>query len=428
MPREKGITGLFLEPKSGFWHIDKRVRGYGRLRESTKETGRKAAEEYLIGRLLAIRKEREEIAANGGVPKRTFAEAAAQYVARHKHIDSIDETIRQLAVVAPWINDKPLAQVHDGALQPFIEKRQRETVRKRVLLEDGTYATKTVPVSNSTINHTLEVVRRVLNFAHKKLQDDLPNGEARKWLRTAPVVTLLPESQTREPYPLSWQEQEYLLRELPGHLQRMSLFKVNTGTREQEVCQLRWSWEVKVPELDTSVFIVPRGFVKNDEDRLIVLNRVARSVVDECRDMHPEFVFVYRRNVDRLHHEETKGRREQGIAATRPRPVTRMNNNAWKKGRLRAARKLAADSGIPEERLASFSAVRVHDLKHTFGRRLRAAGIGRETRSVLLGHANGDITTHYSGAELAELIAAAEKVCGVNRSLPTLTVLKQRAA
>jgi hypothetical protein len=88
----------------------------------------------------------------------------------------------------------------------------------------------------------------------------------------------------------------------------MSLFKVNTGTREQEVCQLRWSWEVKVPELDTSVFIVPRGFVKNDEDRLIVLNRVARSVVDECRDMHPEFVFVYRR----MSSFAKTGLREQG--------------------------------------------------------------------------------------------------------------------
>ena len=427
MPRRNGITGLVWRPETRTWSIDKRVRGYGRLRESTQEASRKAAEEYLIRRLGAIRKEQEEIAANGGVPKRTFAEAAAQYVARHKHIDSIDETIRQLALIAPWINDKPLAQVHDGALQPFIAKRQNETVRKRVLLEDGTYATKTVPVSNSTINHTLEVVRRVLNFAYTKLQDDLPNGEARKWLRTAPVVSLLPDSQAREPYPLSWQEQEYLLRELPGHLQRMSLFKVNTGTREQEVCQLRWSWEVQVPELETSVFIVPKGFVKNDEDRLIVLNRVARSVVEECRGMHREFVFAYRRNVDRLHQDGTQRSCDRTVSAN-PRPVVRINNNAWRKGRLRAARRLAADSGLPAERVAAFAAVRVHDLKHTFGRRLRAAGVGRETRSVLLGHANGDITTHYSGAELAELIAAAEKVCGVNRSLPTLTVLKRRAA
>ena len=55
--------------------------------------------------------------------------------------------------------------------------------------------------------------------------------------------------------------------------------------------------------------------------------------------------------------------------------------------------------------------VRVHDLKHTFGRRLRAAGVPLETRKVLLGHKNGDITTHYSAPELEELIEAVNKVC-----------------
>jgi hypothetical protein len=47
----------------------------------------------------------------------------------------------------------------------------------------------------------------------------------------------------------------------------MALFKVNTGCREGEVCRLRWDWEVKVPELETSVFIVPNAYVKNGEDR-----------------------------------------------------------------------------------------------------------------------------------------------------------------
>ena len=57
------------------------------------------------------------------------------------------------------------------------------------------------------------------------------------------------------------------------------------------------------------------------------------------------------------------------------------------------------------------SQVRVHDLKHTFGRRLRAANVPLETRKVLLGHRNGDITTHYSAPELEELLVAVNKVC-----------------
>jgi integrase len=51
-----------------------------------------------------------------------------------------------------------------------------------------------------------------------------------------------------------------------------------------------------------------------------------------------------------------------------------------------------------------------HNLKHTFGRRLRAAGVSFETRKVLLHHKTGDITTHYSAAELGELINAVGKI------------------
>jgi integrase len=53
----------------------------------------------------------------------------------------------------------------------------------------------------------------------------------------------------------------------------------------------------------------------------------------------------------------------------------------------------------------------VHDLKHTYVRRLRAAGVSFEDRQDLLGHRSGRITTHYSAAELANLIDAANKVC-----------------
>ena len=52
------------------------------------------------------------------------------------------------------------------------------------------------------------------------------------------------------------------------------------------------------------------------------------------------------------------------------------------------------------------------ELKHTFGRRLRAAGVSFEDRQDLLGHRSGRITSHYSAAELTSLIEAANKVVG----------------
>ena len=132
------------------------------------------------------------------------------------------------------------------------------------------------------------------------------------------------------------------LSALPDHLARMALFKVNTGCREQEVCGLRWDYEVKVPELDTSVFLIPKEQVKNGEERLVVLNRVAKSVVESLRGLHPTHVFV---------RAPKKGGR---------RPVTQMYSTAWKSARERAADKWAEQHGEPAP--DGFRKVRVHDL------------------------------------------------------------------
>ena len=180
----------------------------------------------------------------------------------------------------------------------------------------------------------------------------------------------------------------------------MALFKVNTGLREQEVVNLSWKWEVQVPELETSVFVVPRKFVKNGLDRYVVLNRVARSIIESCRGHHPERVF-----------------------SRRGRPVAKMYTSGWKHARNLAAARYPETVGhaCPE----GFSAIRVHDLKHTFGHRLRAAGVGFEDRKVLLGHKSDHVTTHYSAPEISALIAAAERVCDLeSRESPVLSLVR----
>jgi hypothetical protein len=68
--------------------------------------------------------------------------------------------------------------------------------------------------------------------------------------------------------------------------------------------------------------------------------------------------------------------------------------------------------------------VRVHDLRHTFGHRLRAAGVSFEDRQDLLGHKSSRITTHYSSPDLIRLIDAANVLC---KKRPA-TVLRVAAA
>ncbi len=92
--------------------------------------------------------------------------------------------------------------------------------------------------------------RRVLNLAARVWRHE--NGLT--WLETSPLLQMVADDDARKPYPLTWEEQTRLFKELPAYLERMALFKVNTGLREQEVCKLRWRWEVKVPGLETTVF------------------------------------------------------------------------------------------------------------------------------------------------------------------------------
>jgi hypothetical protein len=75
-----------------------------------------------------------------------------------------------------------------------------------------------------------------------------------------------------------------------------------------------------------------------------------------------------------------------------------------------------------------FRTLHVHDLRHTVGRRLRAAGVALETRQAILGHKSRSITTHYSAAELRELLDAMEFIATDNlRESHALTLLKRKA-
>jgi len=352
----KRMPGLYN--RKGVWHIDKQIHGQ-RLCESTGADNLEEAEKYLAKRIEEIR----QAIIYGVRPKRKFREAATKFLLENNAKASIYDDACTIKRLDSFIGDLFLEAIHIGSLQPYIESRKQDGVKTR------------------TINYGLQLVRHILNLAASEWLDEC----GLSWLVTAPKIKLLKETDKRKPFPLNWDEQNKLFQELPPHLAKMALFAVNTGCRDREICGLRWEWEFKIPELKCSVFIIPGEKVKNREDRLVVLNQMAQSVIEEMRGQHTQYVFTYRQH-----------------------PVSRMLNSAWKKARIRAG----------------LSQVRVHDLKHTFGRRLRSLGVSFEDRQDLLGHKNGRITTHYSGAELHNLIIASNKVCEQTMPVSLLTLLR----
>jgi integrase len=159
----------------------------------------------------------------------------------------------------------------------------------------------------------------------------------------------------------------------------MALFAINTGARENVVAELRCEWEKRIPEIGTSIFLVPGEFTKNETTCMLVLNSIARKVIESRRGKMDTYVFGYR-----------------------GKPVERIHNSDWKKAWVRSRLPVGAHvlSGP-------------HNLRHTFARRLRSAGVPLETRKVLMHHIDGDITVHYSPAEVEELLEAVEKLTKV---------------
>jgi len=275
---------------------------------------------------------------------RSFIKAATKYL-KEESKKSLPRDARALENVIPYVGHLPLSNIHMGTLEPYIKARQQL-------------------VCNGTINRELAVIRRILTLAARVWRDELNQP----WLREAPLLRLLKHI-GRKPYPITWEEQHRLMLYLPDYLASIVLFALNTGCRDQEMCQLKWS------DYQNGLFVLSGERTKNGEDRIVPLNSVARNLIDSL-PRTGEYVFM-----------------QNG------RPFTRITGTAWKTARTKA----------------NLLQCRAHDLRHTFGRRLRSAGVGLEDREDLLGHKSNRITTHYSMAEIGNLVAAVEKIT-VNRT------------
>jgi hypothetical protein len=67
-----------------------------------------------------------------------------------------------------------------------------------------------------------------------------------------------------------------------------------TVPSESNVCALEWTWEVAVPEVGRSVFVIPPEAFKSKRSHVVVLNDIAWSIIETQRGLHPLWVFPYR--------------------------------------------------------------------------------------------------------------------------------------
>lgn len=245
----KSTRGLLL--RKGVWHIDKVLYGK-RICKSTGSSDLKEAEALLAHRVTQARR----MHLYGEPGEYTFRDAATKFLAENQHKRSIERDERTIRILDPFIGALPLKKVHQGTLESYIQSRRAKCQ------------------SPGTINRDIAIVRRILNLAARYWRDE--NG--RPWIPIAPMILRQRHLHMRQAYPLSTLEERLLFSELDGHLKSMALFKVNTGLRQGEVVSLRWEWEVEIPELKVSIFVIPREFTKSERDRCVIFGLLLVSL------------------------------------------------------------------------------------------------------------------------------------------------------
>lgn len=92
-------------------------------------------------------------------------------------VDTADLIAFHIELLEPWIGDLGVDEVYDETLQPFKDHRLKPTVTK---------TGKPKQVSLTTLNRSLEIVRRILNLCARSYRH--PNRMT--YLETAPLITI----------------------------------------------------------------------------------------------------------------------------------------------------------------------------------------------------------------------------------------------
>lgn len=333
------------------------------VHESTHTGDIVEAERYLARRTEQIR----NTLVYGARTDHSLDEAAARYLTDHKDERGIERSAYALTRIVEWFGETPVAKINGETLRPYLDARSGGKLGRAV--------------RPGTLIREMAALKAVLRCAATIWRNE--NGTT--WLERIPDIPSI-RNAPRCPRPIDWDEQSRLLQALPDYLATLALFAVNTGCRDQEACGLRWEWEHELH--GRSAFVIPGHATKNGESKIVPLNSIAQSIVDTERGKSDEWVFTLR------------GDR-----------ISRMNNRAWRLARVEA--------GLPD--------VRVHDLRHAFAVRLRAADVAHEDIQDLLGHKKQTVTQHYATATVDRLFSCVDKLTATT-TRPAVLLRRVRSA
>ena len=368
MGRKTKSSGLKIVKiqRSSDWHIYGTIHGR-RVRQSTG-TDDEATAEVIRANLV---KQITDQVVYGKNPEYDFNALAVKHLKENTKKTIVDDCFH-LKRLKKYIGGLNMSQVYRG-----YNVHSKPTNLERFILDEAKRG-----VSASTINHALTVINTIGNAASKRWRGPSGKPLLAHWSPIQKVsgkeARSLGLKERKRVHVLTWEEQIVLFNEFPPHLRRMAEFAINTGCRAKEVLGMRWEWFHTEPTSGIQYFIIPGEEHKNEQSRIVVLNEVALRVTNQCRGVHPVFVFTY-----------------EG------KPMKKINSSAFQNARKRASFKLS-----------NIAKSHVHSWRHTFGTRLRNQALcPEEERKDLMGHKSGrSMTEHYSVPELRRMLEYCSKI------------------
>jgi len=269
-------------------------------------------------------------------PDMTFGELAACFLAENPpkphHID-------RLKMLLPYWSETPIGRITKAQAREYRKRRQAEK-----------------PISDTTVNRDLEVLRHLLFWA---VEEGL--------LAANPIGGMRMVRARRKPrIVVSLEEEEKLLAAAAPHLRSIIIIALDSGMRRGEILRQL----AEHIDLTRRLLYVTKSKTAGGEAREIPLT-------------------------DRLFNLLREDHRPGLLCTFKGRSIHRIKT-AWK-GTIRRA-------GIRY--------FRFHDLRHTFNTRLMEAGVMQEIRKSLMGHSSGEevnsIYTHVETPAKREAIRKLE--------------------
>lgn len=324
---------MALYKREGIWWVDIRHQGKRVRKSSGTEVKQDALHfhDQLKHELWAQKKIKS-------IPTKTWMDAVVRWLEESTHKRSLETDKYHLAWLDQYLRTKKLSDIDRDLIESIAKKKE------------------TMNVSLTTVNRILELIRAILNRAHKEWG----------WLEIPPGIRMRKVENRRIRW-LTKQEANRLLKELPLHLKEMASFTLATGLRESNITQLKWSQI----NLDKKHALIHADESKSKRSIPVPLNRQAIAILKAQIGKNPIYVFTY-----------------QGT------PVTRCNNHAWQKALIRA--------GINN--------FRWHDLRHTWASWHVQNGTPLHELQQLGGWANYEMVLRYAHLSSEYLMEAAERV------------------